>query len=93
MGSHSRAFITRPYFPYEYIESTNPSDSSEIEILDKKIREYKIEYMVWPTYENDPIREKYAGEIVAGPQKFLKASRNPFNREAYELVIYKLISN
>ncbi|MCF2444499.1 DUF1420 domain-containing protein [Dyadobacter sp. CY345] len=91
MTSRSRAFIARNYFPWEYLYFTSMENKKEAEELDRKLKiQYKTEYLILPSTGFDALRNKYAGEIIAGPKKFHLATRNPFNSSDYEMVIYRM---
>lgn len=90
IASRSRAFLPRPYFPWEYLHFTSMEVRTEAGVLDRKLKEYKIDYIILPPTGFEAIRSKYAGEVIAGPKKFSLATRNPFNSSEYEMVIYKM---
>ena len=91
IASRSRAFLPRPYFPWEYLHFTSMEVRTEAGVLDHKLKEeYKIDYIILPPTGFEAIRSKYAGKVIAGPKKFSLATRNPFNSSEYEMVIYKM---
>lgn len=80
----SRSLLPRPYFPVEYLKIImhNP------ERLDEMIyNKYKVNYLVVSGRVHPALRERYAGELIA-EKTFYKATRNPFNKQAYTLKIY-----
>jgi len=88
--SRSRAFLPRPYLPWEYLIFTSQSDEKQINTLQKKLAEYKITYMVLPYHGAEELKKLYAGDLIYGPKKFPLAVRNPFNKSEYELAVYKV---
>ena len=88
--SRSRAFLPRPYLPWEYLIFTSQNDEKQINALRKKLAEYKITYMVLPYHGAGELKKLYAGDLIYGPKKFPLAVRNPFNKSEYELAVYKV---
>ncbi len=89
--SRSRAFLPRPYLPWEYLIFTSLDDSKEAEALRLKMTlEYKTEYLILPFHGFEKFKKLYAGKLVFGPKKFPLATRNYFNRYEYEMAIYKV---
>jgi len=88
--SRSRAFLPRPYLPWEYLIFTSQNDEKQINTLRKKLAEYKITYMVLPYHGAGELKKLYAGDLIYGPKKFPLAVRNPFNKSEYELAVYKV---
>jgi len=88
--SRSRAFLPRPYLPWEYLIFTSQNDEKQINTLRKKLAEYKITYMVLPYHGAEELKKLYAGDLIYGPKKFPLAVRNPFNKSEYELAVYKV---
>jgi len=91
VGSRSRAFLSRKYFPWEYLFFSSLKNQKEAALLDFKLRkQYKVDYLVLPVSDFQELKKRYAGTIVAGPKKFRAAVRNPLNSTEYEMIIYKL---
>jgi hypothetical protein len=85
-----RAFLPRPYLPWEYLLFTSLKDAKQAAVLDQQIKDYKINYLVLPYRGMDELKERYGAELVRGPQKFNSARRNPFNKSVYEIAVYKV---
>lgn len=91
IANRSRAFLPRPYLPWEYLLFSSMGNREEAAQLDQKLKhQYKTEYLILPRFGFNEIRNKYAGKIIAGPKTFYTATRNPLNRMKYEMIIYKM---
>lgn len=89
-GLRSRAWLPRPFFPKEYLYLPM-KDSNRTAKMDSMLKAYRINYLVLEDGTGlEKFKTQYAGTIVAGPEKFTLATRNPFNSSSYELVVYKL---
>jgi hypothetical protein len=90
-ASRSRAYLSRTYFPWEYLFLSSMENEKEAMLLDLKLRnQYKIDYLVLPVHGFKAFKKRYGGKLVTAPKKFSYAVRNPFNRTEYEMAIYKM---
>lgn len=81
----SRSLLPRKYYPLEYIYSISDSIRQDDMIYNK----YKVNYLVSIKKFPKFITKRYAGDIVAR-KTFVSATRNPFNKKEYEVVVYKI---
>lgn len=89
-ATHSRALLRGNIFPREYFQQIFNTDAPGIESIHKMLKEYRVKYIVLTPQQVDIIPTEYNLELITGPKKFYKATRNMFNRKEYQLVIYKL---
>jgi hypothetical protein len=90
-ANRSRAFLSRPFMPWEYLYFSQMDGSENIQKLRHKMTaQYGINYLVLPAQGFDKFKKEFAGELVYGPKKFMQATRNPFNSTEYELSVYRV---
>lgn len=90
-ANRSRAFLTRPFMPWEYLYFSPMENEKDILRLRHKLTaEYGINYLVLPGNGFDKFKKEFAGKLVYGPKKFRQATRNPFNSTEYELSVYRM---
>lgn len=87
---YSKSLIEPVVFPKEYLALTFGKGATDTSKIKKMFTEYKARYIVLRKEEAKRFRQYYNFELVAGPQEFYKATRNKYNRRAYELGLYKL---
>lgn len=91
IANRSRAYLNKPHFPWEYLFFSSLQNKKEADQLYQKLKiQYKVDYLILPTNGFRDFRERYAGDIVAGPKKIHVAVRNPFNQSTQEMIIYKM---
>jgi hypothetical protein len=84
----SRSLLAMPVFPIEYRYARN-AGPDQLRVADSLLQHrYKLRYIavidpdIW-------FVQKYCGALVAGPKVFPNATRNPFNRGSFSMVIYQ----
>ncbi|MCF0052141.1 DUF1420 family protein [Dyadobacter sp. LJ53] len=87
--SRSRAFLPRPFFPWEYLVFTSTDKPAEVEALRKKLAEYQVHYIVLPEKGGEQLQSATHARLKFGPKRFPLATRNPRNRAAYQIAIFK----
>lgn len=91
IAKKSRAYLNRPYFPWEYLVFSSLQNKKEADQLYKKLKiQYKVDYLILPVNGLEEFKEKYAGNIIAGPKQIHLAVRNPFNEATQEMIIYRM---
>lgn len=83
----SRSLLKMPVFPIEYHYARN-AGPGKLRLVDSLLEHvYDVRYIAVIDPDSQFVR-KYCGERVAGPRTFSGATRNPFNRGTYSMVIY-----
>lgn len=89
-SNRSRAFLPRPFFPWEYLVFTSLEKPLEVQALRKKLAEYHIDYIVLPENGTAQLQAAINASFVSGPKTFPLATRNPLNRTKYKVSIFKI---
>ncbi|MCF2489422.1 DUF1420 family protein [Dyadobacter sp. CY347] len=87
--SHARAFLNRPFFPWEYLVFTSTHKPEEMLLLRKKLVNYGIDYIVLPERGAESIQSEFAEGPPFVRKTFPLATRNPFNRKVYSVSIFR----
>lgn len=84
----SRSLLPMPVFPIEYHYARN-AGAGKLRVVDSLLENrYKVAYIA-VIDPDEWFVQKYCGARVAGPKTFQNATRNPFNRGTYSMVIYR----
>ncbi|SKB81462.1 DUF1420 family protein [Dyadobacter psychrophilus] len=89
-SSRSRAFLPRPFFPWEYLVFTSLEKPSEVQALRKKLAEYQIDHIVLPENGTAPLRAAAHAAFTTASKTLPLATRNPLNRTNYQISIFKI---
>ena len=90
IGIRSRAFLPRPYLPWEYLFLTDLDNEKQASELDKMMKDYGINYLILESRGTGKLKERYAGNVVYGPKMFALATRKPFYHPEYEITVYQI---
>lgn len=90
VANRSRAFLPRPYLPWEYLIFTSLKDENQALELDKKFTEYGINYLVLPLHGMEEVKARYTSGIAYGPKRLAIARRNNFDFGEYAIAVYRI---
>jgi hypothetical protein len=88
----AKTLLPRATFPREYISMLLNKDLTIRNEYAVMMSRYDPEYFVFDSHRVKQVQQYYTVQEVAR-KTFYRATRNPFNRQPYELVVCKLHSN